>query len=136
AATCQPHTISWIDQDHPIAGVNESHQNYYEQAILGLVHTTPSRNWPHYADQVEPSGEFWRPTVDASTGYGAQAQGGYAPTEAIGPYTLEFGDCITQTMVEGVDGLTYDAGLQIGRVYKRARGNDELLIAYDADGDG
>ncbi len=133
---CQPASIAWLDQDHPLAGVNESHERYYEEAILGLTHSSPSRNFPHYADEVEPSGEFWNPTRDASAGYGAAAQGGYAPTEALGPYDLEFGDCIGHTVVEGVDGLSYDAGLQIGRVYKRSGGDDDQLIEYDADGDG
>ena len=34
--TCQPKTIGWMDQDEPLAGVNESHQNYYE---LGNLNT-------------------------------------------------------------------------------------------------
>jgi hypothetical protein len=49
---------------------------------------------------------------------------------------MAFGDCINHTVVEAVDGLSYDAGVQIGRVYKRARGDDSRLIEYDADGDG
>ena len=134
--TCQPHTISWLDQDHALAGVSESHERYYEDAIMGLTHTSTSRGFPHYGDLVEPSGEFWNPSKDASTGHGPAAQGGYAPTEAIGPYDLAFGDCIGHTVVEGIDGLSYDAGVQIGRVYKRARGNDNLRIEYDANDDG
>lgn len=137
AANCQPHTLSWLDQDHPLAGVNESHENYYNQAILGTVHTGgPSRNFPHYADRVQNDGQFWRPTADASAGHGTAAQGGYAPTEAIGPYDLAFGDCIYQAMAEGVAALSYDAGVQIGRAYKRSGGNDDLLIEYDANKDG
>lgn len=132
--TCQPHTIGWVDQDSPTAGVSESHQHYYEVGILSSER--PSRMFPHYAERVEPSGEFWNPTTDGSAGHGSVAQGGYAPTEGIGPYTMALGDCINHTIVEGVAGLSYDAGVQIGRAYRLSRGNDDLLISYDADGDG
>jgi hypothetical protein len=140
-ATCQPHTIGWMDQDEPLAGDNESHQNYYELGIL--TRENPDRfpggsthMFPHYADRVEPSGQFWAPTTDASSGGGSVAQGGYAPTEAVGPYDMAFGDCVYHSVVEGVAGLSYDATVQIGRTYKRGRFNESQLISYDANNDG
>ena len=134
AATCQPAAIGWMDQDAPTAGGSETHQHYYEVGILSSER--PSRMFPHYAERVEPSGEFWDPTTDASAGHGTPAQGGYAPTEAIGPYDMAPGDCVYQAMVEGVTGLSYDAAVQIGRAYKRSDGDDSELIAYDANSDG
>ncbi|QXD16560.1 hypothetical protein GQ464_006335 [Rhodocaloribacter litoris] len=138
-ATCQPAVIGWMDQDEPLAGTGESHQNYYELGILTRENPNRlpyARMFPHYADRVEPSGKFWEPTKDASTGHGPAAQGGFAPFEAIGPYDLAFGECIYHAVVEGVSGLSYDASVQVGRAYKRSGGDDARPINYDANGDG
>ena len=141
AAACQPASIGWLDQDHPLTGNNESHENYYELGILTLENPArfpggSARMYPHYADRVEPAGEFWAPKTNASAGMGSVAQGGHAPTEAIGPYDMAFGECVYASVAEGVAGLSYDAGVQVGRAYKRSGGDDTRLIAYDADGDG
>ena len=141
AATCQPHTLGFMDQDSPLAGVNESHENYYELGILTLENPARvtgghSRQFPHYADRVEPSGAFWNPATDASSGGGTVAQGGYAPTEALGPYSMAFGDCVYHAVVEAAAGLSIDAEIQVGRQYKRSSGNDTRLLAYDANSDG
>lgn len=137
ADDCQPHTLSWLDQDNPLAGGSLSHQDYYTRAILGIEHTGgPSRNFPHYADIVEPSGEFWNPSTNAAAGHGAVAQGGYSPMEAVGPYDMSVGDCVYHAVAEGVAGLSYDAGVQIGRAYKQSGGDDDQRIPYDANGDG
>ena len=140
-ATCQPKAIGWLDQDEPLNSINESHENYYELGILTRENPDKipggSRMYPHYADRVEPSGEFWAPTTNASAGHGSVAQGGFSPYESYGPYDLAFGDCIYTTAVEAVAGLSYDAEVQIGRTHKRsgdARGT--RLISYDANGDG
>lgn len=140
-ATCQPKVIGWMDQDEPLAGVNESHRDYYELGILTRENPDHipggSRMYPHYADRVEPTGEFWAPKTDASAGGGSVAQGGYAPFEAYGPYEMAFGDCIFSTAVEGVAGLSYEAEVQIGRAHKRAGdARETVLYSFDANGDG
>lgn len=137
AANCQPHTLGFMDQDAPETSDGMSHEDYYELGILTRENPSRfpgghSRMFPHYADRIEPTGEFWNPKNDASQG----KQGGHAPTEAIGPYQMAFGDCVSSTVVEGVGGLSYDARVQIGRAYKRLGTNEDALIPYDADGDG
>ena len=79
---------------------------------------------------------FWEPTTDASSGGGSVAQGGYAPFEAYGPYDMDFGECVNVTVAEGVSGLSFDAGVQIGRTYRAGNFNNAQLISYDANGDG
>ena len=89
--------------------------------------------FPHYANRIEPSGEFWDPTGDSSNG----KQGGHANTLAYGPYQMAPGDDIRIVVAEGVGGLSFDAQFKIGRAFRRggdARGS--LMIEYDADGDG
>ena len=135
---CQPHTIAYMDQDEVLTSDGASHQDYYELGILSRENPTrfangSSRMFPHYADRIEPSGEFWNPSNDASNG----KQGGHAPTDAYGPYTLAFGECVRVAVAEGVAGLTYDASVDIGRGYKRGGTNkDARLYAYDANKDG
>ncbi len=138
ADTCQPHTLGFQDQDEELTASGSSHEAYYEFGILTRENPTRipgghSRMFPHYADRVEPSGEFWNPTGDASTG----KQGGHANTVAYGPYQMAPGEDVRIIVAEGVGGLTFDAQFKIGRAFKRGgpdRGNK--LIEYDADGDG
>ena len=138
AATCQPHTIGFMDQDEVLTGDGGTHEEYYELGILTRENPTrfpggSSRMFPHYADRIEPTGQFWNPKNDASSG----KQGGFAPTEAIGPYDMAFGDCVFEAVVEGAAGLSYDARVQIGRQYKRAgAGRETALLAYDANSNG
>ena len=138
AETCQPHTMGFQDQDEELTASGSSHENYYEFGILtrenpARVPGGHSRQFPHYADRVEPSGEFWNPTGDSSTG----KQGGHANTVAYGPYQMAPGDDVRIVVAEGVGGLTFDAQFKIGRAFKRG-GQDRnvKIIEYDADGDG
>lgn len=133
----QPHTIGFMDQDEVLTSDGSSHQDYYELGILtrenpGLGLGTSSRMIPHYADRIEPGGQFWNPTNDASSG----KQGGHAATVSYGPYDMAPGESIRVVVAEGIAGLSIDARIQIGRAYKRARGDNNLRIEYDANGDG
>ncbi len=135
--TCQPRTMGFMDQDETLTSDGSSHEDYYELGILTRENPArfpggSSRMYPHYIYRVEPTGNFWEPSGDAALG----KQGGFAATEAFGPYTLGFNECINLVQAEAVAGLSYDAGVQIGRKYKRSGANDNLIIEYDADGDG
>ena len=136
--TCQPATMGFMDQDEELTASGSSHENYYELGILTRDNPArtaggSSRMFPHYADRVEPGGEFWNPTVDASTG----KQGGHANTLAYGPYQMAPGDDVRIVVAEGVGGLTFDAQYRIGRAFRRG-GEDRAsdIIEYDADRDG
>ena len=136
--TEQPYTLGFMDMDEPLTADGSSHRDYYELGIQTREPQTrrpnlpPGRMYPHYADRVEPGGDFDTPTTDASLGL----QGGHANTVAYGPYTLAPGESITIVEAEGIDGLSYEARVAVGRAYKRSGGNDNLVIEYDADGDG
>lgn len=135
----QPVAIGWIDSDTRLIGTTgNSDRDYYELGILRTNNTVPhipsgpTRMYPHLADRIEPSGEFWDPTYDASTG----RNGGYAPAMAYGPYQMAFGDTINIVEAEGAAGLSFDAASTIGASYKESGLDDDLRIAYDANGDG
>jgi hypothetical protein len=133
----QPVTMGWIDSDETLNADGASDHDYYELGILTrenpkFVPGGSSRQFPHYADRIEPSGEFWNPTNDASTG----KQGGHAASMAYGPYEMAFGESIRVVEAEVVGGLSYKAATDVGVAYKRSGFDDNLLIDYDANGDG
>ena len=134
----QPHTIGFLDSDEKLNALGAAHIEYYEDGMLTRERQTrtpgvsPSRVWPHYADRIEPSGEFWNPRNDPASG----RQGGHAVTVAFGPYDMEVGESVRITVVRGVGSLDFDAQLYIGRQYKLSGADDQMMIAYDANGDG
>lgn len=136
--TCQPATMGFMDSDEALTADGSSHEDYYEWGIR--TRENPDRidggsqhMWPHYADRIEPTGVFWEPKNDASTG----KQGGHAVTTAYGPYDFAPGESVRLVVVEGVGGLTIDASIRIGRAFKLGGlDRDSDLIRYDANGDG
>ncbi len=136
--TCQPRTMGHMDQDEALTSDGSPHEDYYEWGIRTRENPERIPNGsqhmrPHYADRVEPSGVFWEPTDDSSTG----KQGGHAVTTAYGPYDIAPGESVRIVIVEGIGGLSFDANYKIGRAFKRGgSGRDAKLIAYDANGDG
>ena len=122
----QPATLGWIDTDEPLNADGQPERDYYELAILtrenpAFVDGGASRMFPHYADRIEPSGEFWSARNDASTG----KQGGHASTVAYGPYQMGFEESINIWEAEGAAGLSYDAATQIGAAYKASGFDDD-----------
>lgn len=135
--TCQPKTLFWLDTDEALASHVASHQDAYELGILTRENPKyfpggNTKGWPHYADRIEPNGNFWNGKNDASSG----KQGGFAGTDAFGPYQMEFGECVDHAAADVIAGIGYDAATKIGRDWKRSGGDVDLLIDYDANGDG
>ena len=133
----QPITIGWIDSDEPLNSDGQPERDYYEKGILTRENPTikpggATRMYPHFADRIEPRGEFWNATRDASSG----KAGGHASTFAYGPYQMAFMDTINIVEAEGAAGLSFEAARDIGVAYKASGFNDELRIPYDANGDG
>ncbi len=146
-ASCQPHSIGFMDQDEVLTTDGSPQADYYELGILTRDNpaknpgcaTTPgqpgcfSRMFPHYADRIEPSGNFWKPTNNASSG----KQGGHANTVAYGPYEMAPGESVRIVVAESVGGFSQEASYAIGRAYKRGGATRETrLIEFDANGDG
>ncbi|CAN0530389.1 unnamed protein product, partial [Laminaria digitata] len=133
----QPITLGFIDTDEPLNADGQPERDYYELGILTRENPAfkdggSSRMYPHYADRVEPLGEFWNPTNDASTG----KAGGHASTIAYGPYQMAFGESINIVEAEGAAGLSYKAATDIGAAFKASGFDDHLRIPFDANGDG
>jgi len=137
----QPTTIGWIDNDEILTADISSHEDYYELGILTRENparypecsTCFTRMYPHYADRIEPSGEFWNPTYNPASG----KAGGHAATNAFGPYEMAPGECVNVVVSEGIAGLSFDAATKIGRTYKRSGSErDGRIIEFDADGNG
>ncbi len=130
----QPLTLGFMDSDEALTADGQPIRDYYELGILTRDAEVgrPPRMYPHYADRVEPSGEFWNPQFDASTG----KQGGHASTIAFGPYDMQFGETINVWEALVAYGLSYEAATVIGESFKRSGFDDDLIIEYDANGDG
>ena len=133
----QPFSMGWQDNDEVLSSDGDTDDRYYELAIL--TRQNPKfypggsyRNYPHWADLVEPNGEFWHPRNDASRG----KSGGNSPTMAYGPYQMAFGDTVNIVEAEGAAGLSFKAANDIGTAYKNSGFDDDLRIAFDANGDG
>ena len=127
----QPSTLHVIDSDEPLNADGAPEEDYYELGIRSRENPV-SRMWPHYADRIEPAGNFDDPVNDASSG----KQGGFAATAAIGPYDLAFGESLEHVVVKGVGGLEAQAMYDIGRAYKVGGQDDTQIIEYDANHDG
>ena len=133
----QPKTLAFMDADDIFSIDGPAHLDFYELGILSrenprFVSGGASRMYPHYADRIEPDGTFWMPTRDASDG----KQGGFSATIAYGPYDMDVNDQVRIVDALVANGLSYDASLEIGRAYKQSGFDDEVLISYDANGDG
>lgn len=132
----QPRTLGFMDMDGFLSD-GASFMDLYELGILSrenpdFVREGASRMYPHYADRIEPEGDFWNPSRDASDG----KQGGFGATVAYGPYDMEINNQVRVVEAIAAGGLNYDSALHIGREYKRSGFDDEALIEYDANQDG
>lgn len=126
----QPHILGFQDADGRLTSPGEPDADYYE---IGILADGPRQGtYPHYADIIEPDGNFATTTNDAANG----RQGGYRSTEAFGPYELGPGESVRIVMIDGAAGLTRHAQIAIGEAFKRNGGDDSLQIAYDANNDG
>ena len=126
----QPHVLGYQDADGRLTSIGEPMRDYYEIGILS--DGSKQGTYPHYADIIEPDGNFATTTNDAANG----RQGGYRSNESFGPYELEPGESVRIVMIDGSSGLTWHAQTEIGKAFKRSNGEDSLQIAYDANGDG
>lgn len=127
----QPHILGYQDSDGRLTSQGEPMEDYYQLGILAAERERGGR-WPHYANLVEPDGNFTTTQNDASSG----RQGGFGGTVSYGPYDLEFGESVRIVVADAAGGLSWEARNEIGEVYKASGGQDSLHIQYDANGDG
>lgn len=89
---------------------------------------------PYHADRVEPSGDYAHSTRDPELA----ATAGFAEVQSYGPYTLAPGESVDIVIIDGVNGLSHDATIEIGAAFKKLweQGNQYGDIEYDANGNG
>ena len=132
----QPSSLGWKDADEELTGSYTMHDRY--QLVIrtrenpDIVRGGDSRMYPHQANRVEPTGEFWNPTADASIG----KQGGFVPVVSYGPYDMAFGESINIVEAEGAAGISFEAAKHVGETFKTSGFDNDLRIPFDANGDG
>lgn len=127
----QPSTMNYIWTGDERTHLNEHTDLAKMEFELELI--TEGRVYPHHADLVEPTGSFDSPTGDPTLGRGGD---GFAFGEGFGPYTLAPGEDVRIVIAEGIAGISDEASVVVGQAYKRADGDEDLLIEFDANGDG
>ena len=127
----QPRTMNVIWTGDPRTHLNEHTDEAKMDFEYELI--TEGRIYPHHADVVEPGGAFDTPTGDPTLGEGGD---GFAFGEGFGPYTLGPGEDVRIIIGEGIAGISDAAAVTVGRAYKRSGGNDDLMVEFDANGDG
>ena len=153
----QPHTMTYQNTDWTATTSIQDHTNEANMAIerdfiLCGSSTFPSgavddacqspRTWPTHSRLImgnnvdTPRDEpvnFATQDADPTRGGGA---GGWGYMTSFGPYTMAPGEEVKIVMAEGVTGLSQEAAFAIGREYRKSGWDDDLIIEYDADGNG
>ena len=143
----QPRTMTYIESDWSEITTGSSHNNEAKMAIergvmergsgateAGSVAPDDSdpRTTPTHAWRVQPDGQFDKQTGLPSLGRG----GGWGYMNAYGPYDMGPGEQVCIVVAYGVGSLDDHAAYVIGRTWKLAGYDDDLIIEYDANGDG
>ena len=109
----QPSTSNYLGSDEPITRSNSQ----YNAVGMEAEYTKMAEGHaPRHAWLVEPQGKFSEQTVMANIGVGAP--GGFSSGIGYGPYTLRSGERMKIVVVEGVNGLTREEAIRIGKKYK------------------
>jgi hypothetical protein len=134
----QPSTMGVKGSDDPDLVTDEFNnglmQRQYENFLLQGRPGGPKLAHSH-AFEVEPTGEFDKPTKDPAQAFGRYDEGGWAMGEGFGPYTMNIGETINIVIAEGAAGLGSKAKLEIGMAYKAGGAiKDEILIPFTVNG--
>lgn len=132
----QPRTFWWLGANtanatgSPPDDTNPDvmRQHYEDWFEVGVKRPTP-------AEIICPSGDYAHCYNDPDI-----TSGGRRVALGYGPYDLDPGESVNIVMVEGVTGLTYEAGRVIGakakEIWERTGNAQSEDIEYDADHDG
>ena len=129
----QPSTTSWEGSDEPLTSNNDA----YNKAKMDQEYVWMSKGHksPRHADVVQPDGNFINPSNwgDPALGTG----GGFSNANGYGPYTLAPGDSVVIVIAEAASGISYDAAVEYGKMYKRkqitaADKNAEVMTGRDS----
>ncbi|MBF8247812.1 MAG: Fibronectin type III domain protein [Bacteroidetes bacterium] len=133
----QPSTTNYVASDDPVLTQRNSQFN---TAQMTAEYTKMSEgHTARHAWLVDPTGNFRQQTVMANISspvMGDGSPGGFSSATGYGPYTLAPGQSVTVVFVEGVDGLTREESVRIGRLYKNGAittlsKNDSVFLGRD-----
>lgn len=121
----QPSTTGWYGSDLPETSQNSSYDlEKMEDEFVWMEYGNMS---PRHAWAVEPSGDFAAqktgPNLDMNPPM-AGKPGGFSIGNGYGPYTLSPGESIHIIMAEGVNGLSTEKCIEIGKQYKNGELDD------------
>ncbi len=137
----QPTHTGFVRGGDPITNTNtpfNTAQMKDEYAYMSMDQTyrdygNPGHEYPHHADIVapdEPADDWYERMANQIDEPSRGHSGGWVPNFSFGPYTMAPGDSVTFIWLEGMQGLSREAAIEIGKAYKRSGGDDELLIEY------
>lgn len=116
AATDQPSTTSFLGSDEPISQNADPNTQFNTAAMDAEYKKMSEGHAPRHAWLVDPTGKFSEQTQMANIGVGAP--GGWSEGMGYGPYTLAPNQSIKIVFAEGIDGLTREECVRIGKKYK------------------
>lgn len=126
----QPSTTNYIGSDDPLTRENSQ----FNIAKMTAEYMKMSEgHQPRHAWLVEPAGNFSEPRNDPALG----TPGGWSSGNGYGPFTLGPGQSIRIVFAEGASGLSREAAIRIGKMYKdglittKAK-NDSVLTGRDS----
>jgi len=105
----------------------------YDPSSMQIQYDTymaSGRLYPHHADDIEPEGNFDTPTNAPNIFDGVYDEGGWSVIEGHGPYDIPFGQTVNIVVADAVGGLSMRAKYDIGKLYKAA-GSDSELLSYN-----
>ncbi len=114
----QPATTDYVGSDEPNTSNNDFSNPVKNTSEYGEI--TRGHTLPTHADKVGPTG-------DPALG----TPGGFSNAIGFGPYTLAPGQSIHLVLAEGAAGLSREASIAIGKVFKENNGNTSALITYN-----
>jgi hypothetical protein len=124
----QPRTMNVVDSDHADLTTDEFNLNLMQRQYENFL--AVGRLYPHHANVIVPDGNFALQNQPANRFKDISTEGGWGFSEGFGPYFLKHGESIRIVVVEGAGGLSNDAKINIGRVYKNSLANDTLNMEY------
>lgn len=108
----QPSTTAWVGSDMTYQSNNSAFdmgKMADEYKVMSAGHMSP-----RHARVVKPDGDYARQKSGPNLG----TPGGYSYANGYGPYQMAPGESIRIVMVEGADGLSREAAIEVGQRFK------------------
>ncbi len=135
--SAEPSTTNYVASDDPV--LTQRNSQFNSAQMTAEYKKMSEGHTARHAWLVDPTGNFDLQTVMANINspiMGDGSPGGFSSAVGYGPYTLAPGQSVTIVFAEGVDGLTREECIRIGRQYKNGAittkaKNDSVLAGKD-----